>query len=114
MAGAYLQMESSPVEFNSALLYLQALIGTEIGVFVNAYGQFFGAGFAGRLVRVETLPPDDRSIRLVLEDGNGLHLDPADVEAALARGPGGEEWLELQAAFGVTVIIESGAPPQRS
>lgn len=105
-------MEHSPIEFITALQHLQGLIGAEVRVFLNGCGRFFGAGFAGRLVRVETLPPDHSAIRLVLNDGSGLHLDPVEVDAALARGPGGEEWLELQTALGITVIIESSPAPE--
>lgn len=111
--GPFLCVERSPLEFTAALGYLQGLIGIEINVVLNAYGQFFGAGFTGRLLRVETLPPDHAAIRLVLGGGHGVFLDPADIEASLSRGNGDEELLEFHATFGVTVTVEAISSEQR-
>jgi hypothetical protein len=98
--------ELSSIDLTEALVRLQALIGTEVKATVNLYGQFFGCGMQGRLLRVETLPPDHSAINLVLEGGEGVFLDPAD--AATLAGPGLEECelLEFRMAYGVSVAIE--------
>jgi hypothetical protein len=95
------------IEFNEALARLQGLIGAEVKVALNLYGQFFGCGFEGALRRVRTLPPDHAAINLELEGGQGLFLDPADAEAFLGSGAAQDgEWLEFRMAFGVTVTVE--------
>jgi hypothetical protein len=106
---AYPGMERARIEFTAALGHLQGLIGTEVNVVINAYGQFLGAGFSGELLRVETLPPDDSAIQLLLSGGHGLHLDPADIEAVLSR-EGSERWLEFWAPLGLSVTVEPASP----
>lgn len=96
-----------PIDFPGALARLQAMLGCEVGVALNFHGRFFGAGFTGRLVRVETQPPDNIAVWMVMEGGQGLFLDPEDVEA-YADGPGTNRgWLELWFGFGLTVRIET-------
>ncbi len=70
--------ELGQIEFTDALSRLQDLIGTEIKVTVNLYGQFFGCGLQGQLNRVETLPPDHEAIALIMDGHTGVYLDPAD------------------------------------
>ncbi|HEY5053730.1 MAG TPA: hypothetical protein VII45_10010 [Solirubrobacterales bacterium] len=96
----------SSVNLTEALLRLQALIGSEIKATVNLYGQFFGCGMQGRLLRVETLPPDHSAINLVIDGAEGVFLDPADGETFAGPGPGECELLEFRLAYGVSVAIE--------
>lgn len=96
-----------PITFRDALLHLQALIGAEINVTMNYDGHFFGSGFAGRLDRVDTFPPDNSAIKVVLQDNHGFFLDPADTDAF--AGPiddSDARTLELKLAFGVSLTIE--------
>lgn len=96
------------VEFTEALAWLQGLIDREVSVILNHYGHFFGLGQKGTLRRVETLPPDNSAIRVVLGDGEeGLFLDPKEVTAFLGDEPGGKSWLELRASFGPVVTVEA-------
>jgi hypothetical protein len=60
----------------------------------------------GELRRVETLPPDDVAIRIVIGEGEGLFLDPEDVTALIDGEAGGRGWLEFQTAFGPVVTVE--------
>ena len=86
------------VELTEALVRLQST--------VNLYGQFFGCGMQGRLLRVETLPPDHSAINLVLNGTEGVFLDPADAQVFAGPGPGDFELLEFRMAYGVSVAIE--------
>ena len=94
-------------EFTDALAHLQGLIGSQVKVTLNLYGQFFGCGFEGALRRVRTLPPDHAAINLELEGGQGLFLDPADADVFVGSGAERDgEWLEFRMAFGVSVTVE--------
>ena len=99
-------MREKQLDFTSALAFLQTLIGTEIRVSLNHYGQFLGAGFQGELAFVRSLPPDVSAIQIVLRGGHGLFLDPDEVEATLIGEPDGRELLELLSKGGLTVLIE--------
>ena len=100
------RVQQRPTDFTEALQFLQSLIGAEVRVSLNLYGAFIGAGFQGELGYVQSLPPDADAIQIVLRGGHGLFLDPAEVEATLARGPGGKELLEFHSKGGVTVTVE--------
>ncbi|MEZ4588706.1 MAG: hypothetical protein R2909_20200 [Gemmatimonadales bacterium] len=95
-----------PVEFTGALSWLQGRIGREVSVSLNHHGHFFGCGLRGELQRVETLPPDDVAIRIVVGAGEGLFLDPEDVTALIGGEAGGRSWLEFQTVFGPVVTVE--------
>jgi hypothetical protein len=101
-----------PIDFTDALRCLQKWIGTEVDVTINYDdGRFFGCGLAGRLDRVETFPPDNSAIKVVLQDDRGFFLDPADVDAF--AGPADDDHagiLELRLSFGASVTVE----PSRS
>ena len=60
-----------PIEFTDALAWFQGRIDREVRVLVNHHGHFFGCGMQGRLVRVETLPPDNSAIRVVVGSRGG-------------------------------------------
>ncbi len=96
-----------PIDFTTALVWLQEMIGCEVEVIVNHHGSFFGCGFQSRLLCVQTLPPDDTAVRVVMEDGQGLFLDPAELQA-FAGGlvQASDAWLEFHMAFGSAVQIE--------
>lgn len=100
-----------PIEFTDALAWLQGQIDREVRVLVNHHGRFFGCGMQGRLRRVETLPPDNSAIRVVVGAGEGLFLDPEDVTASLGGEASGRSWLELQTGFGPIVTIEVTGDP---
>jgi hypothetical protein len=96
-----------PIDFTDALVRLHALIGADVSVSITSAGRFLGCGLSGRLDRVETFPPDNSAIKVVLEDGQGFFLDPADTDAF--AGPVGDEQgdaLELKLAFGVSLTVE--------
>jgi hypothetical protein len=95
-----------PIEFTDALAWFQGHIDDEVRVLVNHHGHFFGCGLQGRLRRVETLPPDNSAIRIVVGAGEGLFLDPDDVTASLGGGASGQSWLEFQTVFGPIVTVE--------
>jgi hypothetical protein len=95
------------VEFAGALGHLQGLIGERVKATFNLYGRFFGCGVEGRLDRVETLPPDHAAISIVLDERQGLFLDPAEVDVFVGRGDeDGVEWLEFRMDFGASVVLE--------
>jgi hypothetical protein len=97
-----------PVHFNEALRHLHGVLGLEIKVTVNDYGRFFGCGFGGLLERVETLPPDDTAVRVVLRGDAGFFLDPADVEVFVGGGfSAGPTWLEFRVVCGPTITVEA-------
>jgi hypothetical protein len=100
-------MQSQRLDFTSSLAFLQTLIGTEVRVSLNLYGQFLGAGFQGELAFIRSLPPDISVIQIVLRGGHGLFLDPDEVEATLIGEPDGRELLELHSKGGLTVSIEA-------
>jgi hypothetical protein len=95
-----------PIEFTDALAWLQEAIGREVSVVLNQHGRFFGCGMQGELRRVETLPPDNSAIRIVVGRGEGLFLDPADVTAFLGGEIAETSWLEFRTAFGSVVTVE--------
>jgi hypothetical protein len=75
-----------PIDFDEALDYLQGMLGREVKVLVNDYCRFFGCGFEGTLERVETLPPDDTAVRVVLARGGGLLPRPGRRPGVHGRG----------------------------
>lgn len=96
-----------PITFLAALERLQDLLGCEVSVQLNDYGSFFGCGFEGVLERVETVPPGERAIRVVLAGGAGFFLDPTQVSSYLAGAvPGGPAWLEFQRPAGPAITVE--------
>ena len=98
-----------PITFTDALVRLQGMIGSQVKVIVNHYGHFFGCGFEGELECVQTLPPDDIAVRLVVGAGGGLFLDPGCVDAFIGGGGAGEGQgcLEFHLSGGAAVTIEA-------
>ena len=95
------------IDFTEALALLQAALEQNVKVTINDPDRFLGCGFQGQLERVETLPPDDVAIRLVLDRGAGLFLDPSDVSTIHMRDPD-SAWtaLDFQVASGPAITVE--------
>jgi hypothetical protein len=94
------------IEFTEALHRLHGWIGSQVKATVNYYGQFFGCGMQGELLRVEFLPPEHSAISLVLASGSGVFLDPADTQTFIGPGDGDAEPLEFRMAYGISVLVE--------
>lgn len=96
-----------PIDFTEALALLQAALDRTVKVTINDPERFLGCGFQGQLERVETLRPDDVAVRLVLDRGASLYLDPADVSTIYMRDPS-SEWtaLDFQVASGPAITVE--------
>lgn len=94
--------------FAEVLGMLQGMIGVDVQVVVNLLGGFFDCGFHARLERVETLASGDGPVLVVFAGAQGIALDPAEVESFLGRLPGapGSEWIELDVAKRLRVVIE--------
>jgi hypothetical protein len=98
------------VDFAEALGRLQALIGEQVKATFNLDGRFFGFGVEGTFERVETLPPDNSAVALVLDEHQGFFLDPAEVEVFVGSGVGDQGgWLEFRLTGG-SVVLESSGP----
>jgi hypothetical protein len=69
-----------PLTFTQALSALQAILKRDVKVEVNDQTHFLGCGFEGTLELVQTLPPDDAAIRVMLSGGSSLFLDPAETQ----------------------------------
>jgi hypothetical protein len=95
------------IEFTDALARLQTMLGRELRVLVNFHGSFGGCTMQGRLTRVQTLPPDDSAVNILLEDRHGLLLDPIDTEVILVDdGRNTRRWLEFHLPSGVVAMVE--------
>jgi hypothetical protein len=61
----------------------------------------------GELTRIETLPPDDSAVSILLDD-LGITLDSTDTEVLYVRPVDGTEWwLEFHLPSNVFVTTES-------
>jgi hypothetical protein len=103
------------IEFADALARMQDLLGREVRVLVHFRGTFGGAAVEGRLTRVQTLPPDDQAVDILLDDRQSLMLDPVDTEVLLVEDPpAGRWWLEFHLPSDVMAVVEeceaSGRP----
>jgi hypothetical protein len=95
------------IDFADALGRLQGLLGRELHVLVSFRGTFGGAAMQGRLSRVETVPPDEQAVNILLDDRQGLMLDPVDTEVLLVEDPRtGHWWLEFHLPSGVMALVE--------
>ena len=95
------------IEFAEALLRLQDLIDAEVRVLVNFHGTFGSCLIEGRLTLVQTLPPDDEAITLLIDDRQAVLLDPIDTEVLLVGEGTGEESLDFHLLSGVVIRLES-------
>jgi hypothetical protein len=101
-------MEEAPaIDFSDALAWLQTLLEQQVRALVNLHGSFSGCVLEGELERVETLPPDNRAVNLVIDARQGIVLDPEDVEVLLVGDPvHGRGALEFHLPSRVVVRLE--------
>lgn len=99
--------EVRAIEFGDALARLQGMLGFEVRVIVNFYGTFGGCMLEGRLSRVQTLPPDHAAVNILIDDRQGVLLDPIDTEVLLVGDLSHRpSWLEFRLPSGVAVTLE--------
>jgi hypothetical protein len=96
------------IEFTDALGRLQGMLGRRVRILVNFHGTFGGCSLEGKLSRVETLPPDHCAINVLIDDRQGLLLDPVDTEVLLVGDPEDDAAsLDFHLPFGVAVSLEA-------
>jgi hypothetical protein len=95
------------IAFTDALLRMQDMLGCAVKLELNQYERFLGLVSTGTLERVETLPPDDRAVRLVFDNGTTFFLDPEEVRSWLGGGfEVGPTWIEFHVPDGPIVALE--------
>jgi hypothetical protein len=95
------------IEFSEALVQLQALLGQQVRALVNVHGTFAACVIEGELERVDTLPPDNRAISLVIAGGQQIVLDPDETDALLVGNLSqGEGSLEFHLPSRVVARLE--------
>jgi len=95
------------VSFTDALSRLQAMLGDRVRVEENHYTRFYGVAIEAGLERVETLPPDNNAIRIVLDNEAEFYLDPDEVRTYLGGGFAvGPTWIEFRFPQGPTLLME--------
>jgi hypothetical protein len=99
-----------PIDITDALRWLQGYIGKRVTIEFNDYGDFFGGGFDGYLLKVQPLPPDDHSLRVVLAGGSGFFFDPAVVRLYLACDSGPPQ-LEIRRKAGPAITVGPALSP---
>lgn len=98
------------IAFTDALLRMQDMLGCEVKLELNQYERFLGLVLTARLERVETLPPDDRAVRLLFDNGTTFFLDPDEVRSWLGGGfLIGPSWIEFHVPDGPIVALERPA-----
>ena len=88
--GAYRLMDgnAAAIDFEDALWRLEDLLEQPVRVLANFRGTFGSCALQGVLTRIETLPPDDCAVNVLLDDRQGITIDPIDSEAQLAQRRG--------------------------
>lgn len=107
--GAYRHMDGDivTIDFEDALWRLKVLLGQPVRVLANFRGTCGSCALQGVLTRIETLPPDDSAVNILLDDRQGVTIDPTDTEALLAEPEDGREWwIEFHLPSGVVISIE--------
>ena len=95
------------IEFTDGLGVLQGLLNREVRVQIHLRGTFAGATMEGRLTRVHTLPPDHAAVDILLDDRQGLMLDPIDTMVLLVEDHSdGRRRIEFHLPTGVVATIE--------
>lgn len=97
------------IKFLDALVRLQRMLGHHVKVELNDYECFFGCGFEGILVRIETMPGETGAISAFIGDTAGFFLDPDDCKAFYVDA-GEESWLEFHRDHGPVVAIQAIEP----
>jgi hypothetical protein len=112
-ASAYWGMDSkiTTIEFEDALWRLKDLLRQPVRVLANFHGTFGSCSMEGELTRIETLPPDDSAVNVLLDDRQGVTIDPIDTEVLLAEPADGRDWwVEFHLPSGVVISIERDIP----
>jgi hypothetical protein len=94
------------IDFVDALRRLQGLLGYHVKVELNDYESFFGCGFEGTLLRVETVPGEAAAISVFVSGSAGFFLDPGDCKA-FAVDAGEISWLEFHRTSGPVIAIQA-------
>ena len=98
------------IEFEDALWRLKDLLRQPVRVLANFHGTFGSCSMEGELTRIETLPPDDSAVNVLLDDRQGVTIDPIDTEVLLAEPADGRDWwIEFHLPSGVVISIERDA-----
>jgi len=100
-------MESlQTIDFPDALARLQGMLGKEVAIAVNLGGCVFDCGFKARLERVMALPDGD-GVLVMFERGQGIAIDPDELEAFVGRwSEGASTWLEFHIRGGIWLTLE--------
>jgi hypothetical protein len=107
--GAYCFMDANvaTIDFEDALWRLKDLLGEPVRVLAAFRSTFGSCMLQGELTRIETLPPDDGAVTILLDDRQAVTIDPIDTEALLAEPDDGREWwIEFHLPSGVVISIE--------
>jgi hypothetical protein len=95
------------IEFEEALWRLKDLVRQPVRVLINFRGTFGACTLRGQLSRIETLPPDNSAVNILLDDRQEVMLDPIDTDVLLAEPDDGRGWwLEFHLPSGVVISIE--------
>jgi hypothetical protein len=95
------------ITFAAALAELQAMLGDEVRLLVNPHGTLSGCVLEGRLDRVDTVQPDGEAVKIIIEGGQGITLDPADLaDVILAGSSDGRQTLDFLSANDVVFTVE--------
>lgn len=74
------------IEFTDALRCLQGLVGADLQIIINFHGTLCACYLVGRLTKIETLHPEEAAVNLVIDERNGVLLDPDDIVEILVGG----------------------------
>jgi hypothetical protein len=97
------------IDFEDALWRVKDLLRQPVRLLVNFRGTFGSCALQGELTRIETLPPDDSAVSILLDDRQAVSIDPIDTETLLAEPADGRGWwIEFQLPSGVVISIEAG------
>jgi hypothetical protein len=94
------------IDFLDALVRLQGMLGHHVKVELNDYESFFGCGFEGSLLRIETVPGEAAAISVFISGSAGFFLDPEDCKA-YAVDAGEVSWLEFHRTSGPVIAIQA-------
>jgi hypothetical protein len=94
------------IDFIEALRRLQGMLGQHVKVELNDYESFFGCGFEGSLLRIETVPGEAAAISVFISGSAGFFLDPGDCKA-YAVDAAEVSWLEFHRTSGPVIAIQA-------
>jgi hypothetical protein len=109
-AYCFMDDKVATIGFEDALRRLKDLLGQPVRVLANFRGTFGSCAMQGELTRIETLPPDDSAVNILLDDRQAVTIDPIDTEALLAEPDDEREWwIEFHLPSGAVISIERDA-----